>query len=62
MIRQAKCSFCGHDIPRSTGFIYVKTDGTILRFDSRKCKRSMIEMKRNPRKLKWTTKYEKKFN
>ncbi|MHA2251335.1 MAG: 50S ribosomal protein L24e [Candidatus Kariarchaeaceae archaeon] len=61
MLRNFKCSFCGHDIPRGTGIIYVKTDGTILRFCTRKCRVSMVDMKRNPRKLKWTTKYETKF-
>ncbi|RMG37137.1 MAG: 50S ribosomal protein L24 [Methanobacteriota archaeon] len=61
MIRVYKCSFCGKDIPRTTGSFYVRTDGTILSFCSRKCRVSLVEMKRNPRKLKWTTKYEKKF-
>jgi len=61
MLRNYKCSFCGHDIIRGTGMIYVKTDGSILRFCNRKCRVSLVRMKRNPRKLKWTTKYERKF-
>ncbi|MHA2402101.1 MAG: 50S ribosomal protein L24e [Candidatus Kariarchaeaceae archaeon] len=61
MLRNYKCSFCGHDIARGTGVIYVKTDGSILRFCSRKCRVSQVKMKRNPRKLKWTTRYETKF-
>ncbi len=61
MIRRYKCSFCSHYIPRTTGQMYVKTDGSILRFCSKKCRISLLEHKRNPRKLKWTTKYEKKF-
>ncbi|MHA2502278.1 MAG: 50S ribosomal protein L24e [Candidatus Kariarchaeaceae archaeon] len=61
MIREYECSFCGHDIARGTGMMYVKIDGSILRFCSRKCRISQVEHKRNPRKLKWTTKYERKF-
>lgn len=53
------CSFCGHPIPPGTGMIYVKNDGTILRFCSRKCMVSMLKFNRDPRKLKWTKKYVK---
>lgn len=61
MLRDSQCSFCGHPIARGTGMLYVRTDGSILRFCSRKCRISQVEHKRNPRKLKWTTKYERKF-
>ena len=61
MLRKYRCSFCGHDIDRTTGIIFVKEDNSILRFCSLKCKKSMVTMKRNPRKLKWTKYYEKKF-
>jgi len=49
------CSFCGKEIEPGTGLIYVKNDGTILRFCSSKCFKS-YKMKRDPRKLKWTKK------
>jgi len=39
------------------GMLYVKRDGTQLWFCSRKCKVSMIDFKRDPRKLKWTVYY-----
>lgn len=39
--------------------MYVKIDGTILWFCSRKCRISMLEFKRDPRKFKWTKKYVK---
>lgn len=61
MIRDYNCSFCGHAIARGTGTLYVRADGSILRFCSRKCRVSQVTMKRNARKLKWTTKYERKF-
>ena len=56
-----KCSFCNKEIPKGSGLIYVKTDGTLLYFDSRKCVKNMLELKRKPAKLKWTrTKKPKK--
>lgn len=61
MISKArKCSFCGSDISLGSGLMYVKRDGSILWFCSRKCRVSMLEFHRDPRKLKWTEKYGKK--
>ena len=59
MVRIYNCSFCGKEIEPGTGTMMVTRDN-VLRFDSRKCKRSH-EMKRDARKLKWTTKYERKI-
>ncbi|PCN51147.1 50S ribosomal protein L24e [Candidatus Geothermarchaeota archaeon ex4572_27] len=53
------CSFCGREFPHGTGVMYVKNDGTIYWFCSRKCRVSMLEFKRDPRKFKWTAKYVK---
>lgn len=53
------CSFCGKEIPPGSGMVYVKNDGTILRFCSSKCKKNMLKLKRNPAKLKWTKKYKR---
>ncbi|RLE66913.1 MAG: 50S ribosomal protein L24e [Thermoprotei archaeon] len=57
MPRIYKCSFCGKEIMPGTGIVFVKNDGTILRFCSRKCRVSMLKYKRNPKKLKWTRVY-----
>jgi large subunit ribosomal protein L24e len=35
--------------------MYVKNDGTILRFCSSKCRKNMLELKRVPRDLKWAS-------
>jgi len=51
------CSFCGEEIEPGTGKIYVRRDGKILHFCSRKCEKNMVVLKRNPRKLKWTKYY-----
>ncbi len=52
-----KCSFCGERIEPGTGMMYVKNDGTILWFCSSKCKKNMLKLRRNPKKMKWTAKY-----
>ncbi|MEM1569357.1 MAG: 50S ribosomal protein L24e [Candidatus Bathyarchaeia archaeon] len=58
--RVRKCSFCGSEIPVGCGLMYVKRDGTIQWFCSRKCRVSMLEFHRDPRKLKWTEYHGKK--
>jgi len=59
MVKKHVCSFCGYEIPPGTGIMYVKNDGTVLWFCSRKCRVSMLKFKRDPRKYKWTKKYVK---
>ncbi|MBI5391794.1 50S ribosomal protein L24e [Candidatus Woesearchaeota archaeon] len=54
-----KCSFCGKELEKGTGWIYVRVDGSILNFDSRKCRMYMLKLKKNPRKLKWTSSFAK---
>ncbi len=53
------CSFCGSEIKPGKGVMYVRNNGTILWFCSRRCRISMLEFKRDPRKFKWTAKYVK---
>ncbi len=53
------CAFCGRPIPPGTGIMYVKADGTVLRFCSRKCFVSAIKYNRDPRKLTWVRKVKK---
>lgn len=53
--RQRRCSFCGAEFPQGTGMMYVKNDGTILWFCSSKCRKSTLELKRDARKVKWTS-------
>jgi large subunit ribosomal protein L24e len=54
-----KCSFCGADILPGYGMMYVKADGTIQRYCSRKCFVSAVRYKRDPRKLAWVRKRNK---
>ena len=53
------CSFCNRSVAKGSGTMLAKNDGTVLWFCSAKCKKNMRELKRDPRKLKWTKKYVK---
>ncbi len=57
MVRIFECAFCGHDVEPGTGITFVRKNGQVVRFCSRKCRRSLIDFKRDPRKYKWTKKY-----
>jgi len=50
----AKCSFCGSEITRGTGLLYVLKEGNFYWFCSNKCRKNQLKLKRNPRKVKWT--------
>ena len=53
------CSFCDRPVPKGSGTMYAKNDGSILWFCSSKCKKNALVLKRDPRKLKWTKKHVK---
>ena len=55
----AKCSYCGKQIEKGTGKIFVKKDGKILNFHNSKCEKNMLKLKRKARNFKWTTFFEK---
>jgi len=48
-----KCSFCGKEIKKGQGLLYVKKDGTLIYFDDGKCQINMLELGRKAAKLKW---------
>ena len=50
-----RCKFCGKEIKPAEGIMYVKSDGTIWYFCSSKCRKNMIELRRNPKKFKWAS-------
>lgn len=71
MALEKLCTFCGKPVKKGYGMNYVKRDGAVLRFCSRKCKifhlpavhkKGRKGKSRNPRKLKWTAKYEPKIH
>ena len=48
-----KCTFCGSNIQRGTGKMFVKNTGEIFYFDKSKCEKNFF-MGREKKKLKWT--------
>jgi large subunit ribosomal protein L24e len=53
------CNFCDRSVPKGSGTMLAKNDGTVLWFCSSKCKKNALVLKRDPRKLKWTKKHVK---
>jgi large subunit ribosomal protein L24e len=49
-----KCSFCGEQIEKGTGKIYVEAKGTVLNFCSSKCEKNMLKLGRKARNVEWT--------
>ncbi|MDD3233419.1 MAG: 50S ribosomal protein L24e [Candidatus Methanomethylophilus sp.] len=56
MVEEKKCSFCGKVLEPGTGQMFVRRDGSVLYFDSSKCYKNMVELKRIPRTTAWTAK------
>jgi large subunit ribosomal protein L24e len=57
-----ECSFCNKQIEPGTGMLYVKRDGSTLNFCSHKCRVNMTQLKRVPRRVRWSGKYVKQGN
>nr|MDO8118443.1 50S ribosomal protein L24e [Candidatus Sigynarchaeota archaeon] len=57
MVKKQVCSFCRSEIDYGRGSMRVLNDGTILTFCSMKCKKSLLNLKRDARKTKWTKIY-----
>ena len=53
------CNCCNRPVAKGSGTMFAKNDGTVLWFCSSKCKKNILVLKRDPRKLKWTKKYVK---
>lgn len=55
----AKCTFCGHNIEKGTGLLFVDLDGRTFNFCTRKCFKNQFKLKRKARNLKWTKYFAK---
>ena len=51
------CTFSGEEIEPGTGLMFVKRDGTVHYFKNSKARKNALNLKRNPRKVKWTRHY-----
>jgi len=49
-----KCTFCGTEIARGTGKMYVQNDGKILYLCSKKCEKHIFKLKHAARSTRWT--------
>jgi large subunit ribosomal protein L24e len=59
MVERRVCSFCGNEIEPGTGKMYIKKDATVYFFCTGKCQKNMINLKRVPRRVRWTKRFEK---
>jgi large subunit ribosomal protein L24e len=59
MVEARTCNFCGEKIEPGTGRMYIKRDSHIFYFCSSKCYKNMIELKRVPRKTRWSKHHKK---
>ena len=53
------CTFCGNQISKGTGVMFVKRDGTTYYFCSKKCEKNGLKLKRSNRDVRWTKIYRK---
>ena len=52
------CDFCGENVEPGTGTLVVRPDGSQLRFCKSKCRKNMLKLKRVPRRVRWSKKYQ----
>ena len=50
------CSFCNNQIEPGRGMMFVRKDGSVLNFCSRKCRANQLHLGREGRLQKWTNK------
>ena len=55
----AKCTFCGKNIEKGTGKIYVQKDAKVLYFCSSKCEKNHIKLGRKFLNTKWSSKFKR---
>ncbi|KAJ7378442.1 60S ribosomal protein L24 [Desmophyllum pertusum] len=53
------CNYSGYKIYPGHGKRYIRLDGKVFNFLSKKCERALL-MHRNPRKISWTVLYRRK--
>lgn len=59
MVERRICSFCGREIEFGTGRLYILKDGTTYQFCRTKCFKNLIQLRRVPRRTRWTATYER---
>ena len=54
-----KCTFCGKQLPKGAGKMFVFVTGKINYFCNSKCEKNALKLNRKARNLKWTANFEK---
>ena len=54
-----KCAFCGNQIKKGTGKLFIYNSGKTDYFCSHKCETNLLVLKRKPLKIRWTEAYRK---
>ncbi|MCC7569963.1 50S ribosomal protein L24e [Candidatus Micrarchaeota archaeon] len=49
-----KCDFCGKEVAKGKGMVFVFKNGKILNFCNSKCQKNFMKLKRSPSKTNWT--------
>ncbi|MDO8647417.1 MAG: 50S ribosomal protein L24e [Candidatus Diapherotrites archaeon] len=53
------CTFCGKEILKGTGKIFVTKEGNVSYFCAQKCEKNSLKLGRKKEKVKWTAAYQK---
>ena len=54
-----KCAFCGSQIEKGTGKLFIYNSGKSDYFCTNKCEKNLLVLKRKPLKIRWTEAYRK---
>ena len=54
----ARCSFCGNDVEKGTGMMYVDKPGRVHYYCSSKCERN-VDLGRKSKHVRWTQEFKK---
>ena len=57
---QRICSFSGEEIEPGTGMMFIKKDGSVLFFKNSKARKNYLNLRRVPRRVRWTKLFERK--
>jgi len=49
-----KCDYCGKNIEKGTGKMFIKDSGKIINFCTKRCEKDMLVFGRKSREQKWT--------
>lgn len=54
-----RCTFCGRDLEKGTGKMFIYNSGKIDYFCSRTCEKQLHKLKRTPLQVRWTAHYRR---